>query len=594
MDPITGPKRRSRNGCWTCRKRQVIPSGRAVLVPLLTRLATLRKKKCDATGFPCQTCIRLKLECESVFRLVWEDDARRSGMRRRGPPVAAGRRKDYAESGATNSNAQDDFAAQTTCSSITEPNKLGDDVGEENLSQIGQSSGQNLASISGGRGAGRVLPLSLGSGPLSPTQQLSLQKSLSQFPRPLGPMESIFLEHYILRFSRTYPTCSRPSNPFLSIFLPLAMQNDVVLDSLLALSGATRWNDGQAELEGEALHFRQRALKGCRTLLEDIENGSERGATRASHQGSAHNKAILKATHAAGGVSLLHLLASSVLFLLYEKVSGDTTWLPHITFINELFECYLQPLLSANKSSGDIVETVSFLHQLFLYNDLVRSTSTHTAPLSSFYLSGLAGLPSLKNSVESLSGVNGASRYFFPNLISRIGAGDLTVTDADIAAWNGVMDWLPSFALDPNKSQSPRADSELAIISDLYRMTARIYRLRVLTDRGFSTGLSIDALGDMPQLASWAMSLITLVSEDSMYETTLLWPIGIAAKELVKAQQLDRSNIISRLQSMERRFQMRHFRRAQDYLQSHWHCQDSGAEFDENGNFRLDGAMLLG
>lgn len=499
-------------------------------------------------------------------------------MRRRGP-VAIGRRKDSAISGATVSRTSGDFAAQTGCFKAWTPNEA---RGSEDQSH---SNGQF-----------QVFSSLTGSGPLLPAQEVALQHSISQFPRPLGPTESIFLEHYILRFSRTYPTCSRPSNPFLSIFLPLAMQNDVVFDSLLALSGATRWNDGQAELEGDALRFRQRALKGCRGLLENIETGSELSAVRSSRQGSEQNHALLKATHAAGDDKLLYLLASSVLFLLYEKVTGDTTWLPHITFINELFERYLQPLLSENKSSGDIIETVRFLHQLFLYNDLVRSTSTQTAPLSGFYLSGSSDLPGLTRSTESGLETNNASRYIFPNLISRLGAGDLSVTDADIDAWDGVMDWLPSFALDPNKPQNSRADSDLAILSDLYRTTARIYRLRCFEDQGFSSELaaSSETLDTMPQLASWAMSLIALLPEDSTYETALLWPIGIAAKELDYSQQLERDNVISRLQSMERRFQMRHFRRAQDFLKSHWRGQDSGFESGRRGQSLVAGAMLLG
>lgn len=517
-------------------------------------------------------------------------------MRRRGPPVGTERRKDSAVSGAQTTYAPDDFAAQTTCFSIAEPCGDPSSSNRENSGEPGHFHNLDFVHHAHILGDGQMSSPILGSRPLSPDQQLTFQKSISQFPRPLGPTESIFLEHYILRFSRTYPTSSGPSNPFLSIFLPLAMQSDVVFDSLLALSGATRWNDGQAELESDALRFRQRALKGCRTLLEDIERSSDLGAARSSDLNPRQDKTMLKTTLAAGDQRLLHLLTSSVLFLLYEKVTGDTAWLPHFTFMNALFERYLQPLLSENSCSSDIVETVRFLHQLFLYNDLVRSTSTHTAPLSNFYLSGSVGLPGLMEGLEGASEANDASRYFFPNLISRMGAGDMTVSDADIAAWNGVMDWLPSFALDKNNPRSSRGDSEQAILSDLYRTTARIYRLRVLADRGFLTEPTnpTAALGDMPQLASWAMSLIALVSEDSTYETALLWPIGIAARELDQSQQIERTNIINRLQSMERRFQMRHFRRAQDFLKSQWHCQDSGIESTEPGQFPARGTMLLG
>ncbi|KAI8713696.1 hypothetical protein NCS52_01214900 [Fusarium sp. LHS14.1] len=57
-------QRRSRAGCWTCRNR---------------------RKKCDSVSFPCGNCRRLGLDCNTETKLVWEDDSRRQGMKRRGP-----------------------------------------------------------------------------------------------------------------------------------------------------------------------------------------------------------------------------------------------------------------------------------------------------------------------------------------------------------------------------------------------------------------------------------------------------------------------------------------------------------------------------
>ena len=45
-----------------------------------------RKKKCNSTQFPCSACTRLRLLCEEGTRLVWGDDARRSGIKREPRP----------------------------------------------------------------------------------------------------------------------------------------------------------------------------------------------------------------------------------------------------------------------------------------------------------------------------------------------------------------------------------------------------------------------------------------------------------------------------------------------------------------------------
>lgn len=162
-----------------------------------------RKKKCLDSALPCQNCVRLGLECDRGTRLVWEDDVRRAGMRRRGPPKSA---KTQSSSGAQIVN--------TTCSqSIAAAYEVY--VQDRSLLQ------QNESSIS------------------QHTFEIQRQSFTCHhlLPANLTGNESILLDHYIQRFSRTYPTCSEPTNPFLSILLPLAMESSVVLDALLALSG---------------------------------------------------------------------------------------------------------------------------------------------------------------------------------------------------------------------------------------------------------------------------------------------------------------------------------------------------------------------
>lgn len=497
---------------------------------------------------------------------MWEDDSRRLGMRRRGPSTDD-KRKDSAPGIWMGHDA-----------ATTQPGSADCHVPPANG---GGSQDQALTAFSyDARNA-------------SNSQQLTVTRPLNAFPRALGARESSFLEHYVSRFSRTYPTCSTSGNPFLTVLMPLAIRSDVVLDSILALSGATRWNNGQVELEGDALRFRQKALTGCMSLVDEI--GATSKVERKVSTPPATALGDMALSKAARDEKLLHLLASSVLFLLYEKVTGDTTWLPHITFINELFDRYLQPILAENTSSSDVIEIVGFLHQLFLYNDLVRATSTHTAPLSGFYLANSSGAIDPDISSSNNLPLSASDRYCFPNLISRISSGDCTVTEADIEAWGGSMDWLPSFALD-TRDPEDKVDSDLAILSNLYRTTAKIYRLRVFTDRGLPTEAfdGSEAVVRLSQLACLATNQLMLLPEGSVYETALLWSIGIAAKELVQSQRPERDSVISRLRSMERRFQMRHFRRAQEFLCAHWRGADTGAMPGQKRSFSSPMSLLLG
>ena len=550
MDSTNATKRRSRDGCWTCRKR---------------------KKKCDATGTPCQNCRRLKLHCENEIRLVWEDDARRPAMRRRGPPVIQTRKDSVSETGQDGRSRRLDGEAPTTQTVF--PTHTGPRT----------------------RATVEVLPSPICSsrGVLNMPQhhQSIMRYCVTQFPRPLNATESRFLEHYVLRFSRTYPTCSQSSNPFLTVLLPLAMRSNVVFDSVLALSGATRHRTGQNELERDTLRFRASALQGCGRLVDEIGHACEGDDGKFSQHGSS----ATRTQKAARDEKLLHLLASVVLFVLFEKVTGDTSWLPHMTFINELFDRYLQPILAENTFSGDVLETVSFLHQLFLYNDLVKSTSTYTAPLSGFYVAKHLNIGSGRSSSVMDVETQVTARYYFPNLISRISLSDPTVTEDEIDAWGGDMNWLPSFALETN-SLRDSSSVDLDILSELYRTTAKVYRSRVFENRGIRTmpPHATETPMDMTQLASIAVGQITMMPEGSPYETALLWPIGIATKELVASQQTERDIVITCLQSMERRFQMRHFQRAQDFLRAHWQQKDAGSICQSQSNPSSPASLLLG
>lgn len=554
------------------------------------------KKKCDGAGIPCGNCTRLGLECENQVRLVWEDDARRVGMKRRGP--------------ATTSRNERPKKAPNECA--VSPPSLG-------ASSYSHSQRAPATDLIPERRNNDVL----GNGnskPAPPLSQLIRYQQVSAYPRALSSTESLLLDRYIQRFSREYPTFSGPSGPFLSVFIPIAMKCGMVLDSLLALSGAQRWQHGTSSMDKESLRLRQRALKGARELLvtEDVNFSHNHSDLQNGQQHTAlsryQNPGLACRPDSTSNDNLLYLLTSSVLFLLYEKVSGEPTWKPHMEFINQFFERWLPSLTLDPKQFPDIAEAIRFLHDVFVYNDLVRSTSLRTKPLSNFYLTATTANATHNHSMESAFLPNGLEeqadfrrRYFFPNLIARLSSGDTSVTEEDIAAWDGSMDWLPSFALDhsmhnegSNNGASPDRQAtwnDRAIISELYRTAASIYRRQILGSQGRNgqhhSGFQLqDDEQILPQLASYAHLLMTSLPEASAYENALLWPIGIAAKELTANQLNQRSNILLRLQGLERRFQMRHFRKVQDVLRRHWAMRDGVSSFDTD--LSDEDAILLG
>ncbi|KAL5342869.1 fungal-specific transcription factor domain-containing protein [Aspergillus crustosus] len=493
---------RTRDGCWTCRNR---------------------KKKCGDKAVPCANCNRLGLQCQRDIRLVWEDDTRRDGMKRRG-----------------------------------------------RARNLGSNSPQ-------------YKPHSLGI------------CGLSTWPYELDPTESLLLDHYIQRFSRTYPTFSGPTSPFLTVFIPLSTRSRVVLDALLALSGVQSWENGSFGMEEGMLKLRQNALRGCRQLLRQLDLSPD------------VNEPYTELSTQTANDDMINLFASCMLLLLYEKLAGEgpDNWSPHLSFIAQICARAGFQFIRASASAPGMVswdEVLRFLLNLFLYNDLVRSTSLHTATLSDFYVRDM--FPSRNQMHTGLS----TDRFIFPRLIARISAADKTVTDAEIIAWDGSLNWLPSFslvsseklqhrvlfdecllAMDPHCHRiedlilpSELTDQKLA--SRLYRIAALIYR-RQRAEEGWNVlehETTPCTARPSHTLALWAVQLVQLLPRDSAYENTLIWPIGIVARELTVRDDLERGYIISRLQALERHFQMKHFSCVRDHLSNFWMATDQGINHNYN------------
>lgn len=405
-------------------------------------------------------------------------------------------------------------------------------------------------------------PISDATSPESACQDMNIQSfiSLTPWSISLTTNESILLSHYIQRFSRTYPTCQGPTNPFLLPLLPYALNNRAVLDALLALSGAQHWESHGTTMEATTLQLRHRALRGCQSMLLRPEM---KAYIEARTQGQSKN--FLSASE------VLPLISCCALLLLYEKLvgNGKSNWMPHLSFLATMFKHLSldreQRGLDAISQQSEENEIFQFLHNLFLYNDLVHSTATGTITLSDYYLTSVLGayLPSARSVTN---------RYYYPHLVAQIAAGNPSVTDADIDAWDGRLDWLPSFSSsswDHHGSITQNGPHNTVMAAQLYRYTAKIL-LRQSAQKGWIGGSIVPQDTDSSSLAEQAAQNLAELPDGSSLENALLWPIGICARKLTESQVAERTIFIDRLRQLERRFHMRFFERMQDVLKAQW------------------------
>ena len=408
-------------------------------------------------------------------------------------------------------------------------------------------------------------------------------RPLSSWPVQLTSMQSLLLEHYIERFSGSYTTCSGPENPFITVLLPLAMRNETVLKSLLALGGTQHWDTQDQQIEHEALWARQQTLEGCRKMIKNLE---------VTDGTSASSNRMVTADQE----DMVLLLTSCQMLLVFEKMSGEgrSNWKPHLDFMAELLRRHLNLEYSF---SHQIWEAFQFIRRCFSYSDLVAAIVQDVEPLSDLYLQPLR-LPVLVTTSASSSNVEVPlhrsnvvlSRDYFPSLIARISSGDRSVTKADISKWDGRLDWLPSFSLTsisqfrneyadrPHASLHPAqglsydstnldGHDEEHLIAEIYRAAADIYRQRKLYDSESLLSTS----------STEAMALVQMLPRDSQFESTLPWPIGIIARELTADQVVERVQCLERLRLLEQRFRFKFLRRSQETIVKYWQQIDQVA-----------------
>ncbi|KAJ9326954.1 transcriptional regulator family: Fungal Specific TF [Paecilomyces variotii] len=506
--------RRTRDGCWTCRKR---------------------KKKCDGRVPACHNCDRLGLSCAGyTAEIVWEDDRRRIGMKRRGPKGNNDRvGSQHSALPITHLRTSQGFEAQGRGQSGNGPGSTSD-IPHDDIDSIFDE---------------------------TPLNQISfpLNESLRINPRHLNPKQALLFDRYINRFSRIYPSCQTPSNPFLSILLPMAITSDTILTALLALSGAQTWGDEWDHLQQETLRAKQRTIEICRKTLSNIHN----------------EISSPQALNPTASADLLCLVTCVTIMLIYEKLSGEDhqNWKPHLDFISHIFNNAERIFSPQYRSS----EHYRFLLHMFAYNDLVASTSLRMRTLSWFYTDMTnTSAPTATLSNDEIY----SDQYYYPSLIARINIGDQSVTLSHISNWDGNLNWFPSHCLERSSGISPGMESSQS--SD-YDIAAEIYRAAAIIHYGHMIGFENEQFPDSIQEDNdpfhyhrHAIQLLNLLPAHSPVGNILLWPISIIAPDLMSKHVLERESAVRVLYGLEKHFQMRHFRRARETLQEIWRAKDCG------------------
>lgn len=422
-----------------------------------------------------------------------------------------------------------------------------------------------------------------------------MYKWVSQWPFQFDATESLLLNHYVQSFCTIAPTFSGSNNPYLRVILPLAMESRAIFDSVLILGCVQSWSHGSFQLERSMLLCRQKALRGCRSLIQELGTSQVGLVLRDVSQLQTKN-----------GSKMLYLLLNCTLLLLYEKLTGDLkdSGSMHLDFLSQMFS--RNALLQITQRdyqhnlSGSMREALQFIVSLFLYNDFLLSTSLQSNPFSKLYQTTTREtLPA--SAKPELSGHCNGSRFAFPRMMTLIAAGNRHITDCDIAGWDGDLGWLPSFALQPDYVEEVRRCVPIAvegfvmnpefknlsdiievthwkeswIASELYRIAGSIYRRQCIDQPPGAAsilGTSHRQCLQFGNLPRWSIQLLEALPLGSTFESAMLWPISVIGNTLTEGYENERVALFDRMQILYQQFQSKAVRKLRDHLKPNWNA----------------------
>ncbi|KAL1882407.1 hypothetical protein Plec18167_002823 [Paecilomyces lecythidis] len=343
----------------------------------------------------------------------------------------------------------------------------------------------------------------------------------------------------------------------------MALESDTVLTALLALSGTQTWGAEWDALQQETLRAKQRTIEICRKTLSSIYH----------EVFSAHT------LNPAASAELLRLMTCITIMLIYEKLSGEDhhNWKPHLDFMSHIFNNAERIFPPQDQNS----EQYQFLFHLFVYNDLIASTSLRTRTLSRFYIDRTTiSAPTTGLFNDEMS----TDQYYFPSLIARINAGDRSITLSHISKWDGKLNWFPSHCLERSGRisslgtiESPQS-LDFDIVAEIYRVAAIVHYRHIVGPENVQVPCFMQDHNNPFHYHHHAIRLLNLLPVHSPVGSILLWPVSIIAPDLMSEHALEREAVVRLLYNLEKHFQMRHFRRAREALQEIWCARDCGLD----------------
>jgi hypothetical protein len=312
--------------------------------------------------------------------------------------------------------------------------------------------------------------------------------------------------------------------------------------ALLALAGLNAAPRNLPALHRGIIDFRLRALEGCRKICSLAWNRDR--PQSAEDFLVLHSPQVLLTLDEA---DKLCLVTTALMLALFGKLSGQDydSLRTYLEFAQYYFTCKV----NADPTVAGVITPPLplFLRSLVTYNHMLAMIAvTQPHPTVDRRAQGLPFFP-----------LSHCSPQDFVSLLWRVGNDVENVGLADSDLWKGDFSFLPSFSTRPVEpegaqayvrrriSQSDTAKiyltavDEEATVQEIYRIASRIYFFRQLRDQ---VGL-VDsnttrayppfvAQAQIRKLTKSAMAILRTLPGDSVFNSALLFPLGIIAPEL--------------------------------------------------------------
>lgn len=214
--------------------------------------------------------------------------------------------------------------------------------------------------------------------PLTPKQIPKSSNMPMQLPFLIDGIESRLEQklffHFTSHVSKILTLSTEPSNPFVSVIVPLAMRDQTIMRSMLSLAGSHLLNLEGRESDPELAHRNQRlhlmAVQGQ----------------------SSHFQVFDAVDSSLSSQQVEIILTCSLLLCLYElcEGSGSGAWQGHLdaarrlvrkTVVTELESMHTNRNACATQTGGPLPRIDRFLVEFFIYHDSLATVTVFSEPV---------------------------------------------------------------------------------------------------------------------------------------------------------------------------------------------------------------------